>query len=371
MKHILEKLPNDLVSVLLDTHILSNVKDYREKFLAKKNLDSGLDFNSSLETETPKFETKRIIWATENYLSVNPNYEFSKEMPSKVSELNIIVPRIEKSKDEQKKRIKEKAEVFTPSWVCNLQNNLIDDEVVGKGAFNRVSEDQKTWIPSKSPVKFKAPYTWMNYVVERRLEACCGEGPYLFSPYDTVSGELITVKDSKERFQRIGIIDRKLRVVTENVSKDDWFEAALVALKATFGYEWQGDNLFLTRLNAVSTFVDYYEDALKEFPSIEELAKICEIVSWNFWQMDGLKQTVPETCNKTNICVACEEKKKAGHNGEIPVIRFQSQKGYRIFPFEEMLPKDYFPNRIDSSVKIVKKLQTKEKKEKPEELGLF
>ena len=39
----------------------------------------------------------------------------------------LIRPRIYKSKEEQKVRSKENAEVFTPSWICNKQNNLIDN----------------------------------------------------------------------------------------------------------------------------------------------------------------------------------------------------------------------------------------------------
>ena len=40
-----------------------------------------------------------------------------------------------------------------------------------------------------------------------RLEMTCGEAPYLVSLYDTTSGERIPTR------QRIGLLDRKLRVV--------------------------------------------------------------------------------------------------------------------------------------------------------------
>ena len=50
---------------------------------------------------------------------------------------NVIKPRVEKSKKEQIDRIKQKAEVFTPSWVCNKQNNLVDAAWFGSdGVFN-------------------------------------------------------------------------------------------------------------------------------------------------------------------------------------------------------------------------------------------
>ena len=47
----------------------------------------------------------------------------------------------------------------------------------------------------------------------RRIEVSCGEAPYLVSRYDTVTGDPI------ELFSRIGLLDRKLRVVTENASE--------------------------------------------------------------------------------------------------------------------------------------------------------
>lgn len=43
----------------------------------------------------------------------------------KYSEL--IALRIAKSRDLQASRAKGKAEAFTPSWICNEQNNLVDE----------------------------------------------------------------------------------------------------------------------------------------------------------------------------------------------------------------------------------------------------
>jgi len=44
----------------------------------------------------------------------------------------IIQPRVSKSVEEQMRRTKEKAEVFTPSWICNEQNNLVDAAWFGR-----------------------------------------------------------------------------------------------------------------------------------------------------------------------------------------------------------------------------------------------
>lgn len=67
-----------------------------------------------------------------------------------------------------------------------------------------------------------------------RLEITCGEAPYLISRYDTTTGETIPLE------QRIGLLDRKLRVVSENTSTSgEWLEWAQEAYKSTYGYEWQ------------------------------------------------------------------------------------------------------------------------------------
>ncbi len=49
----------------------------------------------------------------------------------------------------------------------------------------------------------------------------------------------------------------------------------------------------LARENLLYTFIDYYMDKFDKEPSFEELKPIAHIISWNIWQMDGLKSTVP------------------------------------------------------------------------------
>ncbi len=41
------------------------------------------------------------------------------------------------------------------------------------------------------------------------------------------------------------------------------------------------------------TFVDYMDNKWHRPPEKEELREIANITSWNIWQMDGLKGTVP------------------------------------------------------------------------------
>ena len=90
-----------------------------------------------LEDKTTK---TNIIWATDDYANIG--YEFSREyeiLPEQITGnfTNIIQPRICKSINKRIDRTKYKGEVFTPSWVCNLQNNLLDEIWFGeKDIFN-------------------------------------------------------------------------------------------------------------------------------------------------------------------------------------------------------------------------------------------
>ena len=234
---------------------------------------------------------KNIVWATETYASFGAFYHADRQMFPDF-DINLIMdghllPRVQKSKKEQQERTRKKAEVFTPSWLCNIMNNFADEEWFGrKDVFNVVKE--QAWKTTEAHVPFARKFDWQKYVLSTRLEITCGEAPYLVSRYDTVTGEPIPVED------RIGILDRKLRVANENaVSDATWCDWATRALQSVYGYEFQGDNLFFARVNLVQTFIDYYEARFHASPSMQRLRHIAEIVSKNVWQMDGLKGTVP------------------------------------------------------------------------------
>jgi len=78
--------------------------------------------------------------------------------------------------------------------------------------------------------------------------------------------------------------------VSENVNSESmWVEWAKNAFKSIYGFDWQGDNVLLSRENLLCAFIDYYIDKFNNFPTIECLLEIAEIISWNIWQMDGLK----------------------------------------------------------------------------------
>lgn len=271
---------------------------------------------------------KNIIWATDDYTQYDETYTKDRQITVfSVTGKNgtIIKPRVEKTKQEQLTRVRDKAEVFTPSWICNKQNNLVDNAWFGReNVFN--VEQEKTWTATQEKIVFSTEdgKTWQDYVKANRLEISCGEAPYLASRYDTVSGNTIPVKE------RIGLLDRKLRVVSENVDgEQEWYEWAKQAVKSVYGYDWQGDNVLLARENLLFTFSDYYEDKFGVYPIKEYLREIAEILSWNIWQMDGLKFVIPNSCHNSTvvnythfgeetheeICEGCKKNNPKKHNG--------------------------------------------------------
>jgi hypothetical protein len=239
------------------------------------------------------------------------------------------MPRVEKNRKLQKERSREMAEVFTPSWVCNAQNNLIDDSWFGKkGNFNCeviAPEGERSWVSNDSKVQFPKGKTWKDYICEKRLEITCGEAPYITSRYDSTSGQFIPIS------MRIGILDRKLRVVSENTtSSGEWLKAAQLAFKNTYAYEWQGDSLLLAREAMLVTFIENYKLKFLREPQLKSILLIAEIISWNVWQMDGLKGVIPNSCKtkwyseenlfgeiktRNKKCEGCERDDITSHNG--------------------------------------------------------
>ena len=228
---------------------------------------------------------KNITFASNTYNGM----DFASEITKKLIDGDKVIfrPRVAKSQKEQVKRTRKKAEVFTPSWICNMMNNQCDQEWFGRDdVFN--SEQNKQWETVEKRIVFPVGKTWKDYVLARRLEITCGEGPYLVSRYDTVTGEMIPLS------QRIGILDRKLRVINENVKAHrTWNQWVYRAFESTYGYEYQGDNLLMARINLLETFCEYSRARWESEPSQESIKRIARIISWNIWQMDGLLGTLP------------------------------------------------------------------------------
>ena len=226
-----------------------------------------------------------IIWATDSYLKRGKDYAPAQQIKrEQVTGANgkLIQPRAAKSKEEQKYRTKDKAEVFTPLKVVKEMNMAID------------------WASKNWPV---GQDNWKDYISELRLEITCGEAPFIAGRYNPTAntGVVITPKN------RVGFFDRKLQVVGEFVNnKKEWLQYAEIALKSTYGYEWQGDNLLIARENILLTLDDFYKDFCanklklksKQGLTDEQLEHFAEIISWNIWQMDGLKYVIPMSCRQ-------------------------------------------------------------------------
>ena len=176
-----------------------------------------------------------------------------------------VVPRYLKSTDLQKTRTKEKAEVFTTVEIVKKMNDSFDKD------FNGSDED---------------------YIKRRVLEVTCGEGPFLTTRYHTIDGDSIDVK------KRVGLLDRKLQRIKTDDEKE-WCRLAELALKSTYGYEWQEDSLFLARRNVLLTVVESFEDKFGKEPT--EVEKWAEIISYNIFRMDGVTMCFPETESPVKI----------------------------------------------------------------------
>lgn len=286
---------------------------------------------------------QNVFWATDNYEELGESYQFSSQI---ISELitgengHVIMPRVKKDKELQQLRVRDMAEVFTPSWICNAQNNLIDNAWFGyENVFNTEitnSNGLHTWQENPNKITFPEGKTWRNYVRDTRLEMACGEAPYITSRYDTTTGDFIPIE------KRIGLLDRKLRVISENVeTTGDWLEAAQTAYKNTYAFEWQGDSLLLAREAIFVTFIENYIFKFGKEPLLKSLQYIAYIISWNVWQMDGLKGVIPNSCGtitkkaenlfgeielKEKVCEGCVKSVINKHNGTYCLVKDWSNK---------------------------------------------
>ena len=240
---------------------------------------------------------RNIIWADNEYEALGDGYMGDDEITvEKITGMNsgVIKPRIAKKHERQSKRTKSRAEVFTPSWLCNQMNNDLDEVWFGRrDIFNTevvTNDGVKTWAAANEPIEFPKSkgHGWRAYVESPRLEITCGEAPFVCSRYDTVTGDELPVGE------RVGFLDRKLRVVTEKTkTRKEWVRRALDALRATYGFEYQGDNLLIARINVLETFAEHLRDRWGSNPEQDELEQAAWIVSWNFWQMNGFTDAVP------------------------------------------------------------------------------
>lgn len=200
-----------------------------------------------------------IIWATDTYQDFGPGYGRKDEIsPDRLIARDVLKTRLNKRGE----RTRRHGEVFTPLWICEKMCAYAHKVLRGKD--------------------------WQKYVSANVLEICCGEAPFLASRRDVTTGEFVPVA------KRVGLLDHKLQVVGEKAQDErEWLEWAYKAFQAIYGYEFQGDNLLLARVNLLRTFEEYLWERWMREPSPDEYKKILNIIVWNIWQMDGLKGTIP------------------------------------------------------------------------------
>lgn len=258
---------------------------------------------------------KNIIWATDSYIKHGKGFEQKRQiLPELVTGVygKLIQPRAAKSLAEQRFRTKEKAEVFTPKKTIEQMNQSID------------------WQSTNWPATHE---NWQKYIKDLRLEITCGEAPFIVSRYNPTAhtGKVIDLKN------RVGFLDRKLRVVSSYCDKPkEWLFWAKEAFRASYGYEWQGDNILIARENLLYSMIDYYSDKFGRSPSLETQCEFAEIISWNIFQMDGIKYVIPMSCRhethtipgeltlfgetpdrvETYECEGCKYNRVLKHNGK-------------------------------------------------------
>jgi hypothetical protein len=318
---------NDLrqEGIILDILLLHCPSPKIIKLLKKKEIEN---INSK---EQGHITRSRIIWATDAYevekykkkAGTTPYGAKEPIKPELVTGKNglLIQPRASKSKKEQLYRTKDKAEVFTPLEIVKQMNKAVDGS-------RRITQN-----------------TWQDYVKELKLEITCGEGPFIVSRYEPTSQHRTTIPIAK----RVGFLDMKLQVVNKYCKDEkDWLYWAKEAFKASYGYEWQGDNVLLARENLLFTFIDYYEYQFGKKPDDELQEEFAIIISWNIFQMDGLKYVIPMSCNHKTIttpgkntlegyedekvekyeCEGCKYNRPDKHNGKkyVKIMNWETGK---------------------------------------------
>lgn len=226
-----------------------------------------------------------ILWATDGYAERGLEYRRNRQISAALitgEHANVIRTRARKALELQEERTRRRAEVFTPLWICDRMVSL------GDAAWFRRKLDYRTARSMGAPVRFTKHRTWKHYVDSRRLEITCGEAPFLVSRYDAATGEAVPIE------YRTGVLDRKLRAVSDGAADEaEWMRWALRAFQSVYGYEFQGDNLLIARVNLLMTFEEYLAARWRRRPAAGEYQAIIRTIVWNLWQMDGLTGKIP------------------------------------------------------------------------------
>ena len=287
----IEEDKNQIIDECSSTDILENT--------LREQMPGILDILLMDRTTSTPMTKKNIIWANENYIKhSNKAYAATAQMrPELVTGQmgQIIKPRALKSKEMQKERTKSKAEVFTPTWIVKKQNDEVEKDYL--------DDDLETYVKR----------IW--------LEISCGEAPYMATRDDMETSEIVPLNE------RVGFVDRKLKRINEEVvDKAEWQRLVVEAYKSSYGFEWSGDSLLLARENLLYTYRDYYFAKWLEEPLYGLFEDIAEIISYNVFQMDGLKYIIPLTEKREKIV----EVQMSLFDDEEPEERWNIKPGKRV-----------------------------------------
>ena len=233
--------------------------------------DSGTLLTILLKDRTTN---KNVVWASPSYEGMGK--PFCADQPIKKNLIigpydSIIQPRVEKNKRNQELRTRKRGEVFTPPWLVDKQVSIVSDEI--------------------GDISFE------SFIALRWLELACGEGPYIVTSYDSITGDIIPVNN------RVGFLDRKLqRIAEQSNTENEFIKWSKIAFESSYGYELQGDSLLLARENLLLSFCEYYDYKFGKLPTMKVIKQIATIISYNIFQMNGLtKQTPYSDDSKGNI----------------------------------------------------------------------
>ena len=224
--------------------------------------DSGTLLTILLKDRTTN---KNIVWASPSYEGMGK--PFCADQPIKKNLIigpydSIIQPRVEKNKRNQELRTRKRGEVFTPPWLVDKQVSIVMNEV-GDNSFE-------------------------SFIALRWLELACGEGPYIVTRYDSITGDIIPVN------KRVGFLDRKLqRIAEQSTTEKEFIKWSKIAYESSYGYELQGDSLLLARENLLLSFCEHYNHKFNKLPTMKVIKQIATIVSYNIFQMNGLTMQTP------------------------------------------------------------------------------
>ena len=221
-----------------------------------------------------RITNKNIVWASPSYEGMGK--PFCADQPIKKNLIigpydSIIQPRVEKNKRNQELRTRKRGEVFTPPWLVDKQVSIVLDEI--------------------GVISFE------SFIALRWLELACGEGPYIVTRYDSITGDIIPVD------KRVGFLDRKLqRIAEQSNTEKEFIKWSKIAYESSYGYELQGDSLLLARENLLLSFCEHYDYTFGKLPTMKVIKQIATIISYNIFQMNGLTKQTPYSDNsKGNI----------------------------------------------------------------------